>query len=240
MSLHLRWLVLFPIAVFTCTVKYQTRMECKNERKNFNCENLRGIEVLVLRRVYLQEVNVNPSCLPALRRILMQEPRNGDCTTFPGFNTWVNGESCSNETTTQEVTTVQSTTTRSTRRTTRRTSRTTRRTPRTRGSRPPLSTTESTTTMINNTNLTSTSNYPYPGEDGDPLAAAVIITAVVLCGLLTLFFGCSLLLRRCCHRRPRERKIPSAENLGMTSLSSSGSDITVFQRSLKMNRDKQE
>lgn len=98
MSLHLRWLVLFPIAVFTCTVKYQTRMECKNERKNFNCENLRGIEVLVLRRVYLQEVNVNPSCLPALRRILMQEPRNGDCTTFPGFNTWVNGESCSNET----------------------------------------------------------------------------------------------------------------------------------------------
>lgn len=158
-------------------------MECKNERKNFNCENLRGIEVLVLRRVYLQEVNVNPSCLPALRRILMQEPRNGDCTTFPGFNTWVNGESCSNETvstyhifflspgilfifasetnvfcsffydqqTTQEVTTVQSTTTRSTRRTTRRTSRTTRRTPRTRGSRPPLSTTESTTTMINNT-----------------------------------------------------------------------------------------
>lgn len=184
MSLHLRWLVLFPIAVFTCTVKYQTRMECKNERKNFNCENLRGIEVLVLRRVYLQEVNVNPSCLPALRRILMQEPRNGDCTTFPGFNTWVNGESCSNETvstyhifffkpwnfiyfcvwdqcvfcsffydqqTTQEVTTVQSTTTRSTRRTTRRTSRTTRRTPRTRGSRPPLSTTESTTTMINNT-----------------------------------------------------------------------------------------
>jgi hypothetical protein len=63
-------------------------------RKNLNCDNLQGIVVLVLRRVYLQEVDVNSNFLPALHRIYMQEPRNRDCTTFPGFDTWVNGERC--------------------------------------------------------------------------------------------------------------------------------------------------
>lgn len=93
--------VLFVEAkVWRKCIHIQKRVECKGSRGNITCrdipEDIRSVEVLVLRRVYLSGIDLSPACLPQLNNIMVERSRNLVCKDFKESQTitLINNQSC--------------------------------------------------------------------------------------------------------------------------------------------------
>lgn len=55
------------------------KLECKDSRSNLTCgditEEIKNIEVLVLRRGYESGLDITPACLPQLKSIIVERAR---------------------------------------------------------------------------------------------------------------------------------------------------------------------